>query len=341
VHSLKSADKQPPNSEAAYTAVDFSHRFCVAPMMDWTDRHDRVFLRQLSEHTLLYTEMVTSAALKHGDAQYLLQHSQGEHPVALQLGGSNPVELAEAAVLAEQAGYDEINLNVGCPSNRVQSGAFGACLMAEPELVAKCVSYMMTSVSLPVTVKCRIGIDDRDSQAELEDFIGTVADAGCGTFIVHARKAILSGLSPKENREIPPLKYNSVFAVKQAFPELSIIINGGIKTLQDAEALLKKTDGVMLGREAYQNPFILNEVDAVFFGAATNAQTRTEGLQKFIPYIEEELERGTPLHNMTRHILGLYKGQKGGKKFRRHLSENSYKKAADIGVLLDAISYVD
>ena len=309
--------------------------------MDWTDRHDRVFLRQLSEHTLLYTEMVTSAALKHGDAQYLLQHSQGEHPVALQLGGSNPVELAEAAVLAEQAGYDEINLNVGCPSNRVQSGAFGACLMAEPELVAKCVSNMMTSVSLPVTVKCRIGIDDRDSQAELEDFIGTVADAGCGTFIVHARKAILSGLSPKENREIPPLKYNSVFAVKQAFPELSIIINGGIKTLQDAESLLKKTDGVMLGREAYQNPFILNEVDAVFFGAATNAQTRTEGLQKFIPYIEEELERGTPLHNMTRHILGLYKGQKGGKKFRRHLSENSYKKAADIGVLLDAISYVD
>ena len=338
---MKSADKQPPNSEAAYTAVDLSHRFCVAPMMDWTDRHDRVFLRQLSEHTLLYTEMVTSAALKHGDAQYLLQHSQGEHPVALQLGGSNPVELAEAAVLAEQAGYDEINLNVGCPSDRVQSGAFGACLMAEPELVAKCVSNMMTSVSLPVTVKCRIGIDDRDSQAELEDFIGTVADAGCGTFIVHARKAILSGLSPKENREIPPLKYNSVFAVKQAFPELSIIINGGIKTLHDAEALLKKTDGVMLGREAYQNPFILNEVDAVFFGAATNAQTRTEGLQKFIPYIEEELERGTPLHNMTRHILGLYKGQKGGKKFRRHLSENSYKKAADIGVLLDAISYVD
>ena len=309
--------------------------------MDWTDRHDRVFLRQLSEHTLLYTEMVTSAALKHGDAQYLLQHSQREHPVALQLGGSNPVELAEAAVLAEQAGYDEINLNVGCPSNRVQSGSFGACLMAEPELVAKCVSNMMTSVSLPVTIKCRIGIDDRDSQAELEDFIGTVADAGCGTFIVHARKAILSGLSPKENREIPPLKYNSVFAVKQAFPELSIIINGGIKTLHDAEALLKKTDGVMLGREAYQNPFILNEVDAVFFGAATNAQTRTEGLQKFIPYIEEELERGTPLHNMTRHILGLYKGQKGGKKFRRHLSENSYKKAADIGVLLDAISYVD
>tara|TARA_B110000858_G_scaffold195960_1_gene253571 strand:+ start:20867 stop:21799 length:933 start_codon:yes stop_codon:yes gene_type:complete len=310
-------------------------------MMDWTDRHDRVFLRQLSAHALLYTEMVTSAALKHGDAQYLLHHSQDEHPVALQLGGSDPAELAEAAVLAEQAGYDEINLNVGCPSDRVQSGAFGACLMAEPELVAQCVSSMITSVSLPVTVKCRIGIDDRDSQEELEDFIGTVADAGCSTFIVHARKAILSGLSPKENREIPPLKYASVFAVKQCFPQLSIIINGGIKTLQDAESLLEHTDGVMLGREAYQNPFILNDVDAVFFGATTHAQTRTEQLQKFIPYIEKELELGTPLHHMTRHILGLYKGQKGGKQFRRHLSENSYKKSADIGILLDAISYVD
>ena len=338
---MNNANKQPPDSEVADTAAGLSHRFCVAPMMDWTDRHDRVFLRQLSEHALLYTEMVTSAALKHGDAQYLLQHSEGEHPIALQLGGSKPVELAEAAVLAERSGYDEINLNVGCPSDRVQSGAFGACLMAEPGLVGKCVSSMMTSVSLPVTIKCRIGIDDRDSQRELEDFIGTVADAGCDTFIVHARKAILSGLSPKENREIPPLKYDSVFAVKQAFPELSIIINGGIKTLKDAESLLKKTDGVMLGREAYQNPFILNEVDAVFFGTATNVQTRTETLQKFMPYIEQELERGTPLHHMTRHILGLYKGQKGGKNFRRHLSENSYKKTADIGVLLDAISYVD
>ena len=341
MHSLNNPNKQPPDSEVADTAAGLSHRFCVAPMMDWTDRHDRVFLRQLSKHALLYTEMVTSAALKHGDAQYLLQHSEGEHPVALQLGGSKPAELAEAAALAERSGYDEINLNVGCPSDRVQSGAFGACLMAEPELVGKCVSSMMTSVSLPVTIKCRIGIDDRDSQRELEDFIGTVADAGCDTFIVHARKAILSGLSPKENREIPPLKYDSVFAVKQAFPELSIIINGGIKTLEDAESLLKKTDGVMLGREAYQNPFILNEVDAVFFGTATNVQTRTETLQKFMPYIEQELERGTPLHHMTRHILGLYKGQEGGKNFRRHLSENSYKKTADIGVLLDAISYVD
>jgi len=309
--------------------------------MDWTDRHDRVFLRQLSRHALLYTEMVTSAALKHGDAQYLLQHSPEEYPVALQLGGSDPVELAEAAALGEQADYDEINLNVGCPSDRVQSGAFGACLMAEPRLVANCISSMMERVDLPVTVKCRIGIDDRDSQEELEDFIGTVAEAGCNTFIVHARKAILSGLSPKENREIPPLKYASVFAVKRAFPQLAIVINGGIKTLQDADSLLENTDGVMLGREAYQNPFILNEVDAVFFGAASNVQTRTQRLQKYIPYIEQELACGTPLHHMTRHILGLYKGQKGGKQFRRHLSENSYSKSAGIGVLLDAISYVD
>ena len=335
---MNSANIQPQNNETTSTA---SHRFCVAPMMDWTDRHDRVFLRQLSAHALLYTEMVTSAALKYGDAQYLLQHSPDEHPVALQLGGSKPNELAEAAALAERAGYDEINLNVGCPSDRVQSGAFGACLMAEPDLVARCIESMRERVSLPVTVKCRIGIDDHDSQEELEDFIGTVADAGCNTFIVHARKAILSGLSPKENREIPPLKYSSVFAVKKAFPQLSIIINGGIKTLQDAASLLENTDGVMLGREAYKNPFILNKVDAIFFGTATNSQTRTDQLQKFIPYIEQELALGTPLHHMTRHILGLFKGQKGGKQFRRHLSEKSYDKNANIGILLEAISYVD
>ena len=308
--------------------------------MDWTDRHDRVFLRQLSAHALLYTEMVTSAALKHGDANYLLQHSPDEHPVALQLGGSDPEELAQAALLGERAGYDEINLNVGCPSDRVQSGAFGACLMAEPELVGKCIQSMTASVDLPVTVKCRIGIDDRDSQDELEDFVGKVANAGCELFIVHARKAILSGLSPKENREIPPLNYESVFTPKRSFPELSIIINGGIKTLEEAVTLLELTDGVMLGREAYQNPFILNEVDNQFFGATKNASTRVERLQKFIPYIEQELDRGTPLHHMTRHILGLFKGQKGGKQFRRHLSENSYKESAGIEVLLDAASFV-
>lgn len=338
---MNSTNSQSKNSQAAHKIGELSHRFCVAPMMDWTDRHDRIFLRQLSEHALLYTEMVTSAALKHGDAQYLLKHSPEEHPVALQLGGSDPDELAEAALLGEQAGFDEINLNVGCPSDRVQSGAFGACLMAEPELVATCIDNMIGKVNLPVTVKCRIGIDDRDSQEELEDFIGTVANSGCNTFIVHARKAILSGLSPKENREIPPLKYESVFAVKEAFPELSIVINGGITTLEDAELLLTKTDGVMLGREAYQNPYILNEVDSVFYGMEQNSISRTERLQQFIPYIEQELSNGTPLHHMTRHILGLYKGQQGGKQFRRHLSENSHKKTSGIGVLLDAISYVD
>ena len=340
MQSLKSASEQAVIPQITEPPAALSHRFCVAPMMDWTDRHDRVFLRQLSAHTLLYTEMVTSAALKHGDANYLLQHSPDENPVALQLGGSDPEELAQAAVLGERAGYDEINLNVGCPSDRVQSGAFGACLMAEPELVGRCIQSMMASVDLPVTVKCRIGIDDRDSQAELEDFVGKVATAGCELFIVHARKAILSGLSPKENREIPPLNYESVFTLKRSFPELSIIINGGIKTLEEAVALLDSTDGVMLGREAYQNPFILNEVDNQFFGAMRNPCTRIERLQKFIHYIEQELDRGTPLHHMTRHILGLFKGQKGGKQFRRHLSENSYKKSAGIEILFDAASFV-
>lgn len=321
--------------------ASLSHRFCVAPMMDWTDRHDRVFLRQLSSHALLYTEMVTSAALRHGDANYLLRHSPEEHPVALQLGGSDPLELSEAAVLAERAGFDEINLNVGCPSDRVQSGAFGACLMAEPKTVARCVDAMRASVRLPITVKCRIGIDDRDSQGELEDFIGCVASAGCELFVVHARKAILQGLSPKENREIPPLNYESVFSLKRAFPELGIVINGGITTLQQAASLLEQTDGVMLGREAYQNPFILNDVDSIFFGAPGNSHTRLERLEKFMPYVRRELECGTPLHHMTRHILGLFKGQRGGKQFRRHLSENSYRKDAGIEVLLDAISYVN
>jgi len=310
-------------------------------MMDWTDRHDRVFLRQLSSHALLYTEMVTSAALKHGDAQYLLQHDPEEHPVALQLGGSDPEELAQAAILAERAGFDEVNLNVGCPSDRVQSGAFGACLMAEPDTVAQCVDSMLGSVALPITVKCRIGIDERDSQAELEDFVGTVANAGCELFIVHARKAILSGLSPKENREIPPLNYEAVFALKRTFPKLGIVINGGIRTLSDAESLLEQTDGVMLGREAYQNPYLLNDVDSTFFGTTNSTHTRTERLQQYIPYIERELAKGTPLHHMTRHILGLFKGQRGGKQFRRQLSENSYRKSAGIEVLLDALSYVN
>ena len=309
-------------------------------MMDWTDRHDRVFLRLLSSHALLYTEMVTSAALQHGDANYLLQYNHSEHPVALQLGGSDPQQLAFAADLGAQAGYDEINLNVGCPSDRVQSGAFGACLMAEPELVARCVSAMQQRIAIPVTVKCRIGIDDLDSELHLMQFIETVANAGCQTFIIHARKAHLQGLSPKENREIPPLNYPRVFAVKQRFPDLEIIINGGITTLEQCQELLAEVDGVMLGREAYQNPYVLAGVDRLLFSAQEQASSRQHYLQAYLPYVESELAKGTPLNHMTRHVLGLFKGQKGGRQYRRHLSENSHRPNAGIEVLQDAMAYV-
>ena len=309
-------------------------------MMDWTDRHDRVFLRQFSKHSLLYTEMVTSAALRHGDAAYLLNYNVEEHPVALQLGGSNPAELAEASALGEKAGYDEINLNVGCPSDRVQSGSFGACLMAEPDLVARCISAMTSAVAIPVTVKCRIGIDDRDSEEELLDFVGTVASAGCSLFIVHARKAILSGLSPKENRQVPPLNYDRVYRVKQAFPNLEIIINGGITTLEETKQHLSRVDGVMLGREAYQNPFIMHEVDSALFGQEIDNRSRLNYLEAYLPYIEGQLKQGLPLQHMSRHILGLFKGEKGGKQYRRHISENSHLKDAGLDVILDAMKLV-
>jgi len=307
-------------------------------MMDWTDRHDRMFLRQFSKHTLLYTEMVTSAALAHGDAAYLLQHDYSEQPVALQLGGSDPAQLAMAAKLGENAGYQEINLNVGCPSARVQSGAFGACLMAEPELVADCVQSMQRATSLPVTVKCRIGIDDKDSAEFLKKFIATVAGSGCNTFIIHARIAILSGLSPKQNREVPPLNYARVFDMKECFPELEIIINGGIKDMDTVNELGAKVDGVMVGREAYQNPFLLSQIDSVVFGDTENRLTRLNYLENYIPYMESELRKGTPLQHMTRHVLGLFKGEPGGKQFRRYLSENAFRKDADISVVAAAIA---
>lgn len=316
------------------------HKFCVAPMMDWTDRHDRMFLRQISRHALLYTEMVTSAALVNGDSDYLLQYNDKEHPVALQLGGSDPAELARAARLGEQTGYDEINLNVGCPSDRVQSGAFGACLMARPKLVADCIAAMQRAVKIPVTVKCRIGIDEQDSEEELRAFIETISQAGCRTFIVHARKAILQGLSPKENREIPPLDYDRVYRLKQHYPELEIIINGGITSLDMASQMLDRLDGVMLGREAYQNPYILHDVDRRFFGQQASGKSRADYLRSYYPYIEQELLRGTPLNHITRHLLGLFKGQPGGKQFRRHLSENSTRPGAGIDVLTDALAYV-
>ena len=283
--------------------------------------------------------MVTSAALQHGDANYLLKHNHEEHPVALQIGGSSLAELAYGAKLGEKAGFDEINLNVGCPSDRVKAGSFGACLMAKPKLVADCVDAMANAVEVPVTVKCRTGIDDLDSQSRLLEFIATVSSAGCRTFIIHARKAILSGLSPKENREIPPLHYGRVLSVKENFPDLEIVINGGITTFSDANCFLRTVDGVMIGREAYQNPFFLAKVDEYFFNSPAIRKERAEYLEEYIPYIESELKKGTPLKHMTRHLLGLFKGQKGGKQFRRHLSENAHKESAGIEVIADALKF--
>ena len=309
--------------------------------MDWTDRHDRMFLRQFSKHALLYTEMVTCGALLFGDTEYLLQHDLSEQPCALQLGGSDPDQLAQCAVLGEKAGYQEININVGCPSDRVQSGAFGACLMASPKLVADSVHAMQEAANIPITVKCRLGIDDQDSEEFLVNFVETVAAGGCKTFIIHARKAILKGLSPKENREIPPLIYDRVYRIKSRYPELEIIINGGITDFSAIHTHCQFVDGVMVGREAYQNPYMLAQVDSLLFNESAQPLSRIQYLEKYLPYVQEQLQMGTPLQHITRHLLGLFKGQQGGKQFRRHLSENSYKKTADISVLLDAIAYVD
>jgi len=317
-----------------------NHLFCVAPMLDWTDRHERVFLRILSRHALLYTEMITSAALVHGGKTRLLQFSTAEHPVAVQLGGSDPEELQRATAMAVAHGYDEVNLNVGCPSDRVQSGRFGACLMDSPQLVAECVRTMQAESPVPVTVKCRIGIDDRDSDSYFENFVTTVADAGCRTFIVHARVAFLKGLSPKENREIPPLNYDRVFRLKQKYPQLNIVLNGGINSLNAAHSLLKHVDGVMLGREVYQNPYVMATVDSEFYGIAEGLKSRQQVMTEYLPYIEAELAAGAPLQCMTRHILGIFKGQRGGKQFRRYLSENACRKDAGINVLLDAMAYI-
>ncbi len=315
-------------------------RFCIAPMMDWTDRHDRYFLRLISRHAVLYTEMVTTGALLHGDTERFLRYDQAEHPVALQIGGSEPADMARCARLAEDAGYDEVNINVGCPSERVQSGSFGACLMAEPQLVGDCVAAMSAAVSIPVTLKSRIGIDERDSYEALCEFIETVAQAGCRTFIVHARKAWLKGLSPKENREVPPLNYQVVYRLKQDYPQLEIIINGGIKTLSGAQAHLPRVDGVMMGREAYQNPYVLAEVDRLFYGDAHPVPSRHEVLEAFLPYVAEELASGTYLGHMSRHILGLFQGMPGAKRWRRYLSENAHKPGADVELLRQAANLV-
>jgi tRNA-dihydrouridine synthase A len=306
-------------------------------MMDWTDRHCRSFHRLLTRRALLYTEMVTAPAILHGNRARLLALGENEHPVALQLGGSDPVALAEAAAIGVGFGYDEINLNIGCPSDRVQEGRFGACLMAEPELVGACVVAMSAAVKVPVTVKCRIGIDDQDSETALHRFVSEVAAAGCRTFIVHARKAFLEGLSPKENREVPPLDYDRVYRLKEAWPELTIVLNGGIGDLDAAEAHLAHVDGVMLGRAAYQTPYILAEVDQRFFGDTARPISRAEAIEKLIPYAARHLERGGRLNNVARHILGLYHGCAHARAFRRHLSEGAVKDEAGVGVLQEAL----
>ena len=304
-----------------------SRRFSVAPMMDWTDRHCRFFLRQLSQHALLYTEMVTTGALLHGNTARFLRHSAAEYPLALQLGGSVPADLAACAKLGEAAGYQEINLNVGCPSDRVQNNMIGACLMGHPQLVADCVKAMQDAVSIPVTVKHRIGINGRDSYAELCDFVGTVREAGCRSFTVHARIAILEGLSPKENREVPPLRYDVAAQLKQDFPDLEIILNGGIKTLDECQQHLKTFDGVMLGREAYHNPYLLAQVDQQLFGSERPVLGRFEAMQSMRGYIAAHLAEGGSLHHITRHMLGLAQGFNGARRFRQLLSVDIHKTA--------------
>jgi tRNA-dihydrouridine synthase A len=305
-------------------------------MMEWTDRHCRYFLRLLSARAFLYTEMVTAEAVLYGNRERVLGFDPAEHPVGLQLGGSDPAKLAEAARIGEGWGYDEINLNIGCPSDRVQSGRFGACLMVEPVLVADSVKAMADAVSVPVTVKCRIGIDDQDTEESLDRFIDTVADAGCTTFIVHARKAWLDGLSPKENRDVPPLDHDRVHRLKVRRDDLIIIINGGIASLTEAEPHLAHLDGVMLGRAAYADPYLLAEVDRRLYGAEGPPPSRADVLDQFMEYVARELARGVRLNAMTRHILGLFHGQPRARAFRRHIAENAHLDGAGIAVLKQA-----
>ena len=296
-----------------------SHRFSVAPMMDRTDRHCRYFHRLLTKRSFLYTEMLHANAVLKGDTEKLLNHHTDEHPLVLQLGGSDPSALAEASSISEKFGYSEVNLNVGCPSSKVQKGRFGAVLMKEPKLVAKCISQMKEATTLPVTVKCRIGVDDMDQNIHLDNFINEVSSAGCNTFIIHARKAWLKGLSPKDNREIPPLNYERVYKLKNTFPDLKFIINGGIKSLHESSIHLQHVDGVMIGREAYENPLLLADVDSVIFLDKKVSTNRSDILKSLIPYIVEELERGTKISHITRHLMGLFRGFNGAKNMRKYL----------------------
>jgi tRNA-dihydrouridine synthase A len=307
--------------------LDFNRRLSIAPMLDCTDRHERYFLRLLSKHILLYSEMVTTNALLHTDPDQFLRHQEFEYPAVLQLGGSNPADLAKCSKMVEESGFQEVNLNCGCPSDRVQNGNFGACLMKDKNLVADCFKAMQDAVSIPVSIKCRIGVDELDSWEFFRDFIGTIADAGCRVFIIHARKAWLKGLSPKENREVPPLNYDTVHRLKAEMPQLNISINGGIKTLDQTLELLQDLDGVMVGREAYENPWFLRDADERIFNDANAAkpESRKALLEAYLPYVEMETARGTPATILVRHLYGLFNGKPGARKYRQYLGENAPK----------------
>jgi tRNA-dihydrouridine synthase A len=317
------------------------HTLCVAPMMDWTDRHCRYFLRLVTKHAWLYTEMVTTGALLHGDVPRHLDFDRSEHPVALQLGGSDPVALAKCAKLGEDWGYDEINLNCGCPSERVQTGSFGACLMAEPALVADCVQVMRDAVAIPVTVKHRIGLDRTEDYGFVRDFVGAVAEGGCELFIVHARNAVLKGLSPKENREVPPLRYEVVHRLKRELPALTFVTNGGLTRWDAIERELAQVDGVMLGRAAYHDPWLLAQADWRVYGDDAPAHSRADVLRALMPYAEAELKRGTPLRAIACHVLGLYHGQSGGRRFRQILSDSVKLKGSGPELFLEALAAVE
>ncbi len=317
-----------------------SYGFCVAPMMEWTDRHERFFLRLISRHARLYTEMLTAPAVLHGDRDRLLGFDPAEQPLAVQLGGADAAELAEAARICADYGYDEINLNVGCPSDRVQSGRFGACLMREPATVARAVSVMAKAVDLPVTVKCRIGVDEQDENRDLDGFIDQVADAGCTVFIVHARKAWLKGLSPKENRDVPPLNYARVHALKARRPELTLVLNGGLMDLAQAQAERGDLDGVMLGRAAYQDPWVLAGVDQQFFAAEPVRHSRQQVITDLVAYTDRQMAAGVPLKSITRHLMGLFNGLPGARAWRRHLSVHALQAGAGPEVILAAAAHV-
>lgn len=325
---------------AEHQSIKFAHRLSIAPMLEWTNRDFRYLVRLISRQCLLYTEMVTTGALIHGDRARFLAHDDVEGPLSLQLGGSNPVEMAECAEMAQDWGYDEVNINVGCPSDRVQSGMFGACLMSEPQLVAECVAAMQEKVNIPVTVKTRLGIDEQDSYEFLTQFIETVSAAGCKTFILHARKAWLSGLSPKENRDVPPLNYQRVYDIKKDYPDLHISVNGGIQSLDEVQTHLKQVDGTMLGRVVYHDPYRLATADSAIFGQVDQGLSRHEIVEAMLPYISQRMEVGRSLKSITRHMLGLFQGQPGAKAWRRYLSENAHLKGARIEVIEDALKLV-